>query len=180
MASYYQYNNYQHSVPHNQSTLSPHATSRSRRAPRPSQNSQKQSYRSARKEEEPIIVTSFRQRFEAGRSFDLDDDLEFCPSLVTDIDMFSINSASSDRSSLSSESPGSSPQSHQVSPSTFHLNPSPTPYIPAPYRAQSSNIKSNQSGSGRTRNAILIVNPSSRIDSTPSPDRQPQPYGRPW
>lgn len=178
MTSYYQYNNYQHSISHNQPTLSPHATSRNRRAPRASQNSHKPSYRSARKEEEPIIVTSFRQRFEAGRSFDIDDDLEFCPSLVNEIDNLSLNSALSDRSSLSSESPNSSPQSHQVTP--FILNPSPTPYIPAPYRAESSNTKSNRVSTGRTRNAILIVNPSSRIDSTPSPDRQPQPFGRPW
>ena len=29
-------------------------------------------------------VATFRARFEAGRSFDLDDDLEFCPELLTD------------------------------------------------------------------------------------------------
>ena len=28
-------------------------------------------------------ITAFRVRFEAGRSFDLDDDLEFCPNLLT-------------------------------------------------------------------------------------------------
>jgi hypothetical protein len=32
---------------------------------------------------EPPNVTAFRARFEAGRSFDLDDDLEFCPHLLT-------------------------------------------------------------------------------------------------
>lgn len=32
---------------------------------------------------EPPALTAFRARFEAGRSFDLDDDLEFCPNLLT-------------------------------------------------------------------------------------------------
>ncbi len=32
-------------------------------------------------------VAAFRARFEAGRSFDLDDDLEFCPGLLTDDDV---------------------------------------------------------------------------------------------
>jgi hypothetical protein len=32
-------------------------------------------------------VTAFRARFEAGRSFDLDDDLEFCPNHLTDEDV---------------------------------------------------------------------------------------------
>lgn len=30
---------------------------------------------------------TFRNRFEAGRGFDLDDDLEFCPSLLTEDDV---------------------------------------------------------------------------------------------
>lgn len=32
-------------------------------------------------------VSAFRARFDAGRSFDLDDDLEFCPSLLTEDDV---------------------------------------------------------------------------------------------
>lgn len=32
-------------------------------------------------------VSAFRVRFEAGRSFDLDDDLEFCPGLLTEDDV---------------------------------------------------------------------------------------------
>ena len=32
-------------------------------------------------------VSVFRARFEAGRSFDLDDDLEFCPGLLTEDDV---------------------------------------------------------------------------------------------
>jgi aspartate/methionine/tyrosine aminotransferase len=34
-----------------------------------------------------VSVNAFRQRFEAGRSFDLDDDLEFCPALLTESDV---------------------------------------------------------------------------------------------
>ena len=36
---------------------------------------------------EAASVTTFRQKFEAGRSFDLDDDMEFCPSLLTESDV---------------------------------------------------------------------------------------------
>jgi hypothetical protein len=32
-------------------------------------------------------VMAFRQKFEAGRSFDLDDDMEFCPALLTESDV---------------------------------------------------------------------------------------------
>ena len=37
--------------------------------------------------ETPATI-AYRQRFEAGRSFDLDDDLEFCPFLLTDDDVW--------------------------------------------------------------------------------------------
>ena len=36
---------------------------------------------------EAPVVSAFRTRFEAGRSFDLDDDLEFCPGLLTEDDV---------------------------------------------------------------------------------------------
>jgi len=36
---------------------------------------------------EAPVVSAFRARFEAGRSFDLDDDLEFCPGLLTEDDV---------------------------------------------------------------------------------------------
>jgi hypothetical protein len=35
-------------------------------------------------------VSAFRQKFEAGRSFDLDDDMEFCPALLTETDVSSL------------------------------------------------------------------------------------------
>ena len=93
---------------------------------------------------ESPAVSAFRLRFEAGRSFDLDDDIEFCPGLLTEDDVSilvcvtqrmrtvpvsrnrrttanldqyqSIHSASSD-GSLSSGSPQSSPLQHQLQPS---------------------------------------------------------------
>ena len=125
-----------------------HHGGRSRRAPRlsNSQNSHKQ-FRGVKSmkelvEAEAPAVTAFRARFEAGRSFDLDDDLEFCPGLLTEDDVSidlsttieslesgktpgtdglrsqlqSIHSSSSDRSSLSSGSPDSSPLQQQIQP----------------------------------------------------------------
>jgi len=32
-------------------------------------------------------LTNFRLKFEAGRSFDIEDDLEFCPGLLTENDV---------------------------------------------------------------------------------------------
>jgi hypothetical protein len=147
-----------------------------------SQNAHKH-FRSVRKEEEAVAVTNFRQRFEAGRSFDLDDDLEFCPNLLTESDMVSIHSSSSDRSSLSSGSPESSPQSHQVTPdSHFTLNSNSSPYIPS-YHSQQTTLKLHQPAATRVRNAIPIVNPNS-LSSPPqsvSPARQmQQSLGRRW
>lgn len=53
------------------------------------QNAQRQfrGVKSMRELAEAPAVTAFRARFEAGRSFDLDDDLEFCPNLLTDEDV---------------------------------------------------------------------------------------------
>jgi hypothetical protein len=36
--------------------------------------------------EEPH-VSAFRVKYEAGRSFDLEDDMEFCPGLLTEVDV---------------------------------------------------------------------------------------------
>lgn len=53
------------------------------------QNAQRQfrGVKSMRELAEAPTVTAFRLRFEAGRSFDLDDDLEFCPNLLTEDDV---------------------------------------------------------------------------------------------
>ena len=96
--------------------------------------------------ESPVNAAA-RARFEAGRSFDLDDDLEFCPGLLTedDVSHFSLHKpttrdnnltltnyitdikvvveqlqsihSSSTDGSLSSGSPQSSPLQHQIQPS---------------------------------------------------------------
>lgn len=89
MSSFYQYT--AHHQPHTQQT-------RSRRAPRlaSSQNSQKQ-FRGVKNFKElpdTTSITKYREKFEAGRSFDLDDDMEFCPTLLTQDDV-SINSSTS-------------------------------------------------------------------------------------
>jgi hypothetical protein len=189
MSSFYHYNAHQNPTSANaHPASSSHHSGRGRRAPRVSQNSHKQ-FRSARKEEEAAMLNNFRQRYESGRSFDLDDDLEFCPNLLTESDMVSIHSSSSDRSSLSSGSPESSPQSHQVAPdSSFSLNSNSNPYIPS-YQNQPTTLKLHQPAATRIRNAIPIVNPSTGISmsslqsppSSVSPSRmQQQSLGRRW
>ncbi|KAI9865333.1 MAG: hypothetical protein M1824_003487 [Vezdaea acicularis] len=147
-----------------------HHGGRSRRTPRlsSSQNSHKpfRGVRSMKELTEPPAVTAFRARFEASRSFDLDDDLEFCPGLLTDDDLHSIHSSSSDRSSLSSGSPDSSPLQHQIQPSpqvtpAFALPTHNNTYSPPGYANSSSQMKIHQPAAIRPRNAkIPIVNPA--------------------
>ncbi|MCJ1263859.1 hypothetical protein MMC22_003729 [Lobaria immixta] len=76
---------------HSSSSSHSHHGGRSRRAPRlsSSQNSHRQfrGVRSMKELTESPPVSAFRARFDAGRSFDLDDDLEFCPGLLTEDDV---------------------------------------------------------------------------------------------
>lgn len=146
----------------------------SRRTP-PRLSSSLRDVRSMKELTESTSVAAFRARFEAGRSFDLDDDLEFCPDLLTEEEIQSISSASSDRSSNASSSPQSSPMQHQIQPSSFSLNP----YGPYAYN-QNIYMKAQHSPpvTTRVRNAIPIVNPNTglRVASPPlaSPSRQSQ------
>jgi len=150
-----------------------------RRGPRSmaAQNAQRQSrnVKTMREMVEAPTVTAFRQRFEAGRSFDLDDDLEFCPNLLTEDDLHSINSSASDRSSLSSGSPESSPLQHQIQPAQQQVTPSislsPGPST-ASYvnnvaaAAMNHNINAmhfQQPAAARARKVIPIVNPQTGI-----------------
>lgn len=155
-----------------------HHGGRSRRAPRlASQNSHKtfRGVRSMKELAESPSITAFRQRFEAGRSFDLDDDLEFCPCLLTEDDLQSIHSSSSDRSSLSSGSPEASPLQHQIQPSqqvtpTFALPSSANTFLASHmHPSTSSPMKLHEPAAMRSRNAIPIVNPSTgmRVASPP-------------
>jgi hypothetical protein len=166
-ASNYYFNSQPHHAAANGSSSS-HHTGRGRRAPRLSQNPHNKQLRSARKEEEVVAITKYRQHFEEGRSFDLQDDLDFCPFFVSDDDYPS--TSGSDRSSISSgASPQASPQSHQVTPEPFSLNSNSNPYVPS-YQSQPTSLKLHQPAATRIRNAIPIVNPSTgvRMSSPPS------------
>lgn len=204
MASYY-YNSQPHHQPASASSHSSshnHHGGRSRRAPRmsASQNPHKQfrGVRSPRDMLESPAALAARARFEAGRSFDLDDDLEFCPGLLTEDDVSghtpainptlntnpseqlqSIHSSSTD-GSLSSNSPHSSPLQPQIQPSqqvtpSFSLSSASSSHYNPQTGFQSSNhnqqqMKLHQPSALRTRNAIPIVNPNTgmRLPSPPS------------
>lgn len=120
---------------------------------------------------EPPSITAFRARFEAGRSFDLDDDMEFCPNLLTWDERQSVTSGSSDRSSLSSGSPENSPLQQQLQP---QLNPAlvaavaPATYVSPPTNFASQNLKLHQPSAIRSRNPIPIVNPDTRVRMSPT------------
>lgn len=204
MSSYYHFSAPQQhpTAPTPSAIAHAHHGGRNRRAPRlsVSQNSQKQfrGVRSMKELTESANLAAFRMKFEAGRSFDLEDDMEFCPGLLTDSDMVSIHSASSERSSLASLSPESSPTQHPntIAPA-FSLSSSSPPFIPPVYHNQHqhshsqhshshSSLKLHQPAATRTRgNAIPIINPTTGITmSSPppsvSPARMQHALGRRW
>ncbi|QPG93723.1 hypothetical protein C2857_002031 [Epichloe festucae Fl1] len=187
MASYYHYNaQVAHAAPvsHN------HGGHRSRRgAPRMSvsQNAQRQ-FRGARSMKdlnESAALSAFRMKFEAGRSFELEDDLEFCPNLLTESDLVSISSVS-ERSSLASNSPESSPtQRPQTVASGFSLNSSSAAFIPPSFQSHHASLKLHQPAATRGRNAIPIINPATGTSmSSPPPSVSPaaiqHTLGRRW
>ncbi|TKA33721.1 hypothetical protein B0A50_00557 [Salinomyces thailandicus] len=160
---------------------------RSRRGPRiSSQNAHRQykAQRSPKEIPENTAHVEYIQRLEAAKSFEFDDDELFCPfHLLTEDDLQSIHSASaSDRGSLSSGSPEGSPLQHQVQPTpSFLLSTAPNTFSPAPTGFQQSShhqMKLHQPMAQRTRNAIPIVDPSTRSVASPplsvSPGRQMQ------
>ncbi|KAA8625300.1 DUF4452 domain containing protein [Pyrenophora tritici-repentis] len=104
----------------------------------------------------------------------------FCPfHLLTEDDLQSIHSSGSDRSSLSSGSPEQSPLQHQLQPTpSFVLSTAPNPYTPVNFQPNNSQTKLHQPLAQRTRNAIPIVDPSTRAVASPprsiSPNRQMQ------
>ncbi|KAK4251614.1 hypothetical protein C7999DRAFT_37357 [Corynascus novoguineensis] len=192
MSTFYHYSAHQqHPTPATAATVSHnHHGGRNRRAPRLSvaQNQQKQfrALRSMKELNDTANLSAFRMRFEAGRSFDLEDDMEFCPNLLTESDLVSIHSSSSERSSLASNSPQGSPtqQPTQVA-SAFALHSSSPAFVPPSYQTQHSALKLHQPSATRARNAIPIVNPATGISmSSPppsvSPARMQQPVSRRW
>ncbi|KAF4976554.1 hypothetical protein FZEAL_6788 [Fusarium zealandicum] len=170
MSAYYHYNAHPaHPTPvsHN------HHGGRNRRAPRlsMSQNAQRQfrGVRSMKELNETASLSAFRTKFETSRSFDLEDDMEFCPGLLTETDLVSISS-SSERSSLASNSPDSSPtqQPNTVAPG-FSLNSTSPAFIPPSFHNQQSSFKIHQPSATRGRNAIPIINPATGITMSSPP-----------
>ncbi|KAK9459937.1 uncharacterized protein V1516DRAFT_467999 [Lipomyces oligophaga] len=96
-----------------------------------------------------------RARFDAGRVFDVEDDLEFCPTLSEE-EIQSATPYSSDRSSTSG-SPESSPLQHQIRPASMI------------YGQVSPGVSPVRSALSRTRRAIEIVDPATgmRVSSPP-------------
>ncbi|KFA61622.1 hypothetical protein S40285_06213 [Stachybotrys chlorohalonatus IBT 40285] len=186
MAAYFHYNAH---PAHPSPMVHGQAGGRNRRAPRlsVSQNSQRQMRggRTLKELTETAQLSAFRNKFESVRSFDLEDDMEFCPNLLSDSDMMSISSAS-ERSSLASGSPQSSPtQQPQTVASGFSLNSSSPPFIPPTFQSQQATMKLHQPSATRGRNAIPIINPATGISmSSPpqsvSPARLHQSMTRRW
>ena len=97
---------------------------------------------------------------------------------LTSVQLHSIHSSGSDRSSLASGSPDSSPLQHQIQPTqqvtpAISLSPASTNVYAqhTAYNTSAMNqMKLHQPAAVRTRNAIPIVNPSTgmRVSSPPS------------
>jgi len=192
------------SHPHN------HHHGRSRRGPRiSSQNAQRgyKAQRSPKEVPETPVYSDYLRSLEAAKSFEFDDDEVFCPfHLLTEDDVCSISyhisslsntnvahqlqsihsTSGSDRGSLSSGSPEGSPLQQQVQPTpSFLLSSAPNAYGSS-YQQQQAQMKLHQPLAQRTRNAIPIVDPSTRSIASPplsvSPGRQMQAQyaGRRW
>jgi hypothetical protein len=131
---------------------------------------------------EPTSVLEYREHLEQWISFDLEDDLEFCPNLVTESDLIS-HSSGSERSSLAGDSPNASPlqQPQTVLPgfsfsaSSSFSSTSSSNSIPLSLSQQHSVTPLYQPTASRTRNAIPIINPATGL---PSPSVSPNHLAR--
>ncbi|RMY97996.1 hypothetical protein D0862_07794 [Hortaea werneckii] len=164
--------------------------------------------RSPKETPQDLAHLEYLSKLEAAKSFEFDDDEVFCPfHLLTEDDvgfspsrlsqsglgarpnadcaqqLQSIHSASSsDRGSLSSGSPEGSPLQQQIQPTpSFLLSTAPNTFGPGPAGFQQPShhqMKLHQPMAQRTRNAIPIVDPSTRSIASPplsvSPARQMQ------
>ncbi|KAI5208699.1 hypothetical protein E4T42_00120 [Aureobasidium subglaciale] len=184
--------NFHYGAPHYATAMQshPHPShnhhGRSRRGPRVSsaQNAHRQqqfkAQRSPKELPETPAYSAYIRDFEAAKGFEFEDDEVFCPfHLLTEDDLHSIHSsASSDRSSLSSGSPEASPLQHQAQPTPFLLPSAAASYNNNSF--QQNQMKLHQPMAQRTRNAIPIVDPSTRVIASPppsvSPARQMQGY----
>jgi len=158
-----------------------HNHGRGRRNPRVNSRNahqHRQVQRSPKEVPETPTYSEYLQRLEAAKSFEFDDDEMFCPfHLLTEDDLQTIHSSSSsDRGSLSSESPDNSPLQHQVQPTpSFYVSSAPHGYN-ATFQQQQQ-MKLHQPMAQRTRmNAIAIVDPTTGSVASPplsvSPGRQ--------
>merc|ERR1712000_110402 len=92
---------------------------------------------------------------------DLDDDLEFCPNLLSYDERQSVTSGS-DRSSLSSGSPDSSPmqsqiQPQQITPSLSISSAATSAYVSPPtFMSNNNNLKIHQPSALRSRNPAIL------------------------
>ncbi|KAF2145648.1 uncharacterized protein K452DRAFT_220766 [Aplosporella prunicola CBS 121167] len=173
--------NFYYGAPHHAAHLNAHQQhnhpgGRPRRAPRSAAAHNHKQFRAVRTPKEVVEapnVVAFRRDFEAARSFDIEDDEMFCPfHLLTEDDLQSIHSSGSDRSSLSSGSPDSSPLQHQLQPTpSFVLSSATNSYTPTGFNT--SQTKLHQPLAQRTRNAIPIVDPSTRSVASPPPSVSP-------
>ncbi|KAF2002909.1 hypothetical protein P154DRAFT_487892 [Amniculicola lignicola CBS 123094] len=179
MSQYFNYGGHHQASHLNAHSSHNHHGGRSRRAPRLSAAQNHKQFRQVRTPKEFVVeppsVIAFKRDFEAARSFDIEDDEIFCPfHLLTEDDLQSIHSSGSDRSSLSSGSPEQSPLQHQLQPTpSFVLSSAPNPYTPAAFSNNSSQTKLHQPLAQRTRNAIPIVDPSTRAVASPPPSVSP-------
>ncbi|GAM85121.1 hypothetical protein ANO11243_031250 [Dothideomycetidae sp. 11243] len=176
-----------------------HHHGRSRRGQRmsSSQNTHRQHHmvrtqKSPKQSQENPAFNAYIKDLEAAKGFDFEDDEAFCPfHLLTEDDLQSIHSsAASDRSSLSSASPDASPLQQQAQPTPSFVLSGPNGYTHnafqhRPAQHQQHAMKLHQPMAQRSRNAIPIVDPSTRSVASPppsvSPARQMQhQYGRRW
>ncbi|KAF2460950.1 hypothetical protein BDY21DRAFT_135884 [Lineolata rhizophorae] len=167
-----------------------HHGGRSRRGPRLSASHNFHKQRQTRSPKEVVdafAMNAFRRDFEAAKSFELEDDEMFCPfHLLTEDDLQSMHSSGSDRSSLSSGSPEQSPLQHQLQPTPSFVLSSATGFNASSFHQNSSSTKLHQPMAQRTRNAIPIVDPSTRAVASPPPSVSPgrqmqqQYVGRRW
>ncbi|KAF2227025.1 hypothetical protein BDZ85DRAFT_57237 [Elsinoe ampelina] len=175
---------------HGRSRRGPRGVSSSHNAHR-QHNLIKQQQRSPKQPSENPAFAAYVKDLEAARSFDIEDDEVFCPvHLLTEDDLQSMHSSSaSDRSSLSSASPEASPMQQQVHPTPSFIVSGPASYNHNAFhhnnRASQQHTKVYQPVAQRHRQAIPIVDPSTRSVASPppsvSPARQMQhQYARRW
>ncbi|GAB7338732.1 hypothetical protein MBLNU457_5446t1 [Dothideomycetes sp. NU457] len=182
---------YHYAAQHYPSTMQshsshPHNHHGRRRGPRVSaaQNSHRQQMFKAQRSPKEVTnnpaSNAYAKDYENARSFEFEDDEIFCPfHLLTHDDLNSIHSSSSsDRSSLSSGSPEASPVQHQLQPTPSFVLSTPSNFNQASFNhntvASQQRMKLHQPMAQRTRNAIPIVDPSTRSGvASPAPSLSP-------